>query len=87
MSEWQPIETAPRDGVPVDLWLGNAEFPRRETDATFRRASDSEWWVHGGDGLDDPNTCYWFNGMGWPLRGDTEPTHWMPLPQPPRSEP
>lgn len=22
MSEWQPIETAPKDGRPIDLWAG-----------------------------------------------------------------
>lgn len=83
MSDWQPIESAPKDGTPVDLWLGNAEFPDRLTDATYRKSSDSEWWVHGGDSIDNPDAEYWFCGFGWPLVGDNVPTHWMPRPTPP----
>jgi hypothetical protein len=40
-SEWQPIETAPRDGTPVDLLINNA------------RIADQAW---GPDGWEDVNT-------------------------------
>ena len=43
--DWQPIETAPKDGTPVDLWAtwpGNAMPPRRIPDA-FWNANRGEW--------------------------------------------
>lgn len=63
--DWQPIETAPKDGTHITL--------------TNRR--------------DLPATCHWFDGA-WHLSMNRygpfsqwtwdAPTHWMPLPQPPK---
>jgi hypothetical protein len=66
---WQPIETAPKDGQRVDLLLANRE---RVTDAHWTGAS---WF--------SPN---WRYDCGSEIReGDPQPTHWIPLPEPPRT--
>ena len=73
MSEWQPIETAPKDGEEVLLWLG-APWCRVEKALWF-----NPWkaWVTEapGDGADTERY-----GIG-----SLVPTHWMPLPQPPET--
>jgi hypothetical protein len=78
MTEWQPIETAPKDGTLVDVWvIGYSNEPKRFTDAWF---SEGHWWyaewapdceVHALD-LNDEHTL------------PSEVTHWMPLPEPPK---
>jgi len=60
MTEWQPIETAPRDGKRVLLYnwaygAGSGHY-------------DKGWWQH---------FC---------LSQHYEPTHWMPLPDPPKEQ-
>ena len=71
---WQPIETAPKDGDKIDLY-----------DPIYGRFIDVEWchssplhpdghWVK--DVLDYSGT-----DLSW-----LEPTHWMPLPTPPTDE-
>lgn len=62
--EWQPIETAPKDGELLVYWVC------RETGEGFRAvAAWSQWgWISDGDGL-------------------IYPTHWMPLPAPPKAAP
>lgn len=106
--EWQPIETAPKDGTTIDLWMVD------EGGQSFREAG--AYWVVGArerqvryrpdgtlvelyikrDGWFAPNHDYdgddgfadiprWFNEhpnqMRWVGRS---PTHWMPLPEPPK---
>ncbi len=67
MSEWQPIETAPKDGTPVDI---------------FRPSWGGEWCtdmcrVDLGDG----NVFYEQTKSGPSCVRDAP--HWMPLPNPP----
>lgn len=70
---WQPIETAPKDGTPVDLWgvnhLHYAKRGERLTNVKFGTVTD---WL--GNERED-----WETGRG----EDFEPTHWMSLPEPP----
>lgn len=71
--EWQPIETAPRNGTKIDLWginhLHHDKMGHRITDVAWGTVCD---WL--GRERDD-----WQHGRG----EDFEPTHWMPLPKPP----
>lgn len=65
MREWQPIETAPRDGADILVWDGD------NISIAFGRSNGTFEHVH--------FAC-----------GDiveSFPTHWMPLPPPPESQP
>lgn len=64
MTDWQPIETAPRDGKTLLMWAPG-----------FGLGALVLYWMND----------YWrepANGLGLKV----EPTHWMPLPPPPRTE-
>ena len=82
MSEWQPIETAPRDGTVILFygegcvcagWFGNdfRPFPWAFVDDTRESLV----------GCCDKEMTGRVHVNGYPL--DT-PTHWMPLPEPPK---
>lgn len=63
IQEWQPIESAPKDGTAVLLY-----DPTTESGGfVFEGAWENGWYDYGD----------WF---------DRTPTHWIPLPSPPRSE-
>jgi hypothetical protein len=72
MSDWQPIETAPKDGTRVDLWAKTwiASQDRFE----YQRFPNC-WWIKGGD---FGGRSYWVD-----LDKHWYPTHWMLLPAPP----
>ena len=66
MNEWQPIETAPKDGTPILMWDGDMIYV-------------ISWYV-------PQNTRYpaqWREADG-KRYCDYDPTHWMPLPEPPK---
>ena len=70
--DWQPIETAPKDGSKVDLFgtLGK-KYRRRATDCYWHKKA-GRWHTHTHD-----------NDGYSALRLPFEPTHWMRPPAPP----
>lgn len=71
MSEWQPIETAPRDGRRVLLyWDGHVVCGNWDEDRYANRPRP--YWRH------DMERIFGIRA----LRA-TPPTHWRPLPAPP----
>ena len=83
---WQPIETAPRDATAIlvmrDIWPG-ARSGRAE-ECNGRNTYVAAWWPdeRGGQGA-------WICYMDAVLDPEcpVEPTHWMPLPDPPGAQP
>lgn len=72
---WQPIETAPRDGTEVLLFLG----------APYNKTEKARWFVpwanwQTGDLPTDPD------GEEYHGIGSKCPTHWMPLPEAPNAK-
>lgn len=65
---WYPIETAPKDGVLIDLWVSGYDDGCRISDC-YWSVDDQIWWDTAGGG------CVL-----------EKPTHWMPLPPPPKDE-
>jgi hypothetical protein len=63
-SGWQPIETAPRDGTLILMWIEHTID------------------IKGG-----PMIGGWHKKIGFSASRFDVPTHWMPLPPPPESEP
>ena len=72
-SEWQPIETAPKDGSLVILYNGTVEQGNFVAKVDSGRVSNQFVFTSSWDGLDGylVSAC------------DPQPTHWMPLPNPP----
>lgn len=76
MNEWQPIDTAPKDGTPILLWDAESKSVNvgywldRYTQPfhALVRGEDANW-------CDDGGANPIFNA-----------THWMPLPDPPKAE-
>lgn len=64
MAEWQPIETAPKDGIDI-IVSDSGEL----VSVAFWDKDEGKW-------LDSMN----HNGYDHATRN---PTHWMPLPEPP----
>lgn len=101
MSEWQPIETAPKDATRVDLWLVSDRNPAgfRKADA-YRCYGGGKWpdvWL--ADGSRYVNFSRFHNPDDdyeeYVQPGNTahpkaiswvKATHWMPLPPPPEPQ-
>lgn len=75
--KWQPIDTAPRDGTVIDVWLGDCDEDDRAFYCCGKTRRSTAW--------------SWKNGKFRPLGGlvdsvpvTVQPTHWMPEPEPPK---
>jgi hypothetical protein len=85
MTEWKTIDSAPKDGTTIILFCPQGDGN-----------PGSEWRVTSGEWCDEPGCD---NGYGEEVRGFTGwlswdggfsedtmmPTHWMPLPNPPKT--
>ena len=69
MSEWQPIETAPKDGRQFLAYAKGQMIPRH-----FIAVAQ---WASA-----DPDFPQSVDGWFWPYA--IRPTHWKPLPEPPK---
>lgn len=84
MTDWQKIETAPKDGTVIDLWTKRhfeTGIAGRMTNCRWHKPL---WDRRLGPFQDDvpPNHRCWCDGG---LNAVADPTHWMPLPKPPES--
>lgn len=85
MSEWKSIETAPKDGTEIDIWVrcnDNLHSSHRQPNA---------FWCD--YDLNDPYNIYGAVGWWMPLYekfvhdyDEWTVTHWMPLPHPPNEQ-
>lgn len=85
-ADWQPIETAPKDGTKILIWRDGWDYaPVAWRDAIDCDEGSFGAWVFAdhlclgvGDGC-----------LGWneDIEDGHMPTHWMPLPAAPRHEP
>lgn len=73
--EWQSIETAPKDGTPILVARQHKAFG----------------WVRGWARWEDVRGISgWISRGFFPIPGElglAHPTHWMPLPEPPKEAP
>lgn len=75
MSEWLPIESAPKDGTFIILYASHNEPPvsigyYEDDGELWAGAASQVWWMVEADIM--PSAC--------------RPTHWMPLPKPPEAQ-
>lgn len=74
MSKWQPIESAPKDGTEVILAIPVPREGVTLVKVGFFLRKGGWKAAYGAGGLFD-----------W-SRGDANPSHWMPLPEPPEEQ-
>jgi Protein of unknown function (DUF551) len=71
-AQWRPIETAPKDGTDVLLYLPNAHPPVRVGRYVAKGVIRSDYWF------------YYSGVIESPREWEMVPSHWMPLPEPPK---
>ncbi len=78
---WQPIKTAPKDGTSVlvyDYYLTDWE---KQDDGRYKQTGDSGYgWVVA---RCDCTYGWVIHQRRWNIIKCVNPTHWMPLPEPP----
>lgn len=71
MAEWQPIETAPANEF-ILVWCVPPYDEEVAPVWVVRKDDDGDFWIeHDADGM-------------WMSASHAVPTHWMPLPEPPK---
>lgn len=78
--DWQPIETAPKDGTHILVFPALLAYPLV---ATWERPARTPPMMRS-RGEETGHFGFWRVAMS-PAKVPYEPTHWMPLPAPPSS--
>ena len=89
MSEWQPIETAPKDGSRIIIWDPRGKdmaivswYKQYDDFYPVLPDEDQHWAIWDGKNFD---TEYPLDDLTLAARRTLQyPTHWMPLPEPPK---
>lgn len=79
MSEWLPIESAPKDGTAILIWQpSHARYDDKRNGGAY---DDNRYAIGYWRTDQDPDRSKWM----WGNRnsGYVRPTHWQPLPSPP----
>jgi hypothetical protein len=80
MAEWQPIETAPKDGTEI-IGLFRRRYEQNDPPTVYGPwtiAYDGRKWRSSWDGEE---VISYMSDFGTEYKGpDIDPTHWMPLP-------
>lgn len=78
-TNWRPIETAPKDGTPVDLWVVGVRTGRMPA---------CHWGYHDWLNGKPVGEQGWFHPFENQRDGgpSPKPTHWMPVPEPPHAK-
>ena len=83
MNGWQPIATAPRDGTTIILWHGDSGLRDRVVVGAYDKRAAHPWRF-----LNNPfpltGNAHDGDGDGMANAFLTAPTHWQPLPEPPK---
>lgn len=83
MSEWQPIETAPKDGTEI-IAIYCCDYGYQEKPTVYGPWTVSflmgKWMASWGNSTVIESEGYWGSDYKVP---DIDPTHWQPLPPPP----
>ena len=82
MSEWQKIETAPKDGTYILIIDATAKTPEADK-VHFGPVMRADYAWRCGDAEDWEKDRKLAREV---LGAYEEPTHWMPLPQPPKED-
>lgn len=77
MNEWQPIETAPKDGTEILTVNIHGDIQITEWYSVTR-----DDYVHIEGEIYRKEITLWHEGWN-----GNNPTHWMPLPAPPKASP
>jgi len=75
--DWEPIETAPRDGTIFDVWLGNADESDVDFYCTPGTKRSAGWYYTNGKFRP-------YLGLAGMMPTFVVPTHWMKLQEPPK---
>lgn len=76
MSDWQPIETAPKDGTRVLLFINRTygeKFILGHWDDNKYSKNPRPYWTN------DSQSAY-----GIVVTRENQPTHWIKIPEPPK---